>query len=428
MQFLNDILSHLFDRNRGQARDSADPGAISTDELLDLVMTTEGDVSANVYAHQLLQRFEGMGDDAKLAFFSRLLEFDLDPAELIEAAHAYRTSQSAEDLAAIARQAEPRWLELFRRLNAVPNGTVKLVRMRQQLLTACRAHPALKRLDVGLKSLMLSWFNSGFLVLKPIDWSTSAMVLEKIIAYEAVHEIKSWDDLRARLAPQDRRCFAFFHPAMPDEPLIFVEVALMTDTPRAINEVLTTPREVIRDNDATTAVFYSISNCQAGLAGISFGNFLIKQVARDLQRDLPQLTRFVTLSPVPGFRQWLDTEKPDLAADVGASLDKTSAAIDADDLLCQKITRAAAEYFLAAPRPDGHPRDPVARFHLGNGASLDQLNLFGDMSDKGVTQSFGLMVNYLYELDAVEKNHEDYSREQVISASPAITALVGSPS
>ncbi|MCE2518017.1 MAG: malonyl-CoA decarboxylase family protein [Alphaproteobacteria bacterium] len=423
MQFLNDILSHLFDRG-SMAKNKPEASALTSEELLELVMTTEGDVSANVYAHQLLQRFNGMDDDAMLGFFNHILALDLDANSLIAAAKAYRDSQSADDLAAISRHAEPRWQELFRRLNAVANGTVALVHMRKKLLGLSRANPELKRLDVGLKALMLSWFNSGFLVLKPIDWATSATVLEKIIAYEAVHEIESWEDLRTRLAPEDRRCFAFFHPAMPDEPLIFVEVALMGDTPRAINDVLKTPREVIRATDATTAVFYSISNCQAGLAGISFGNFLIKQVARALQRDLPQLSRFVTLSPVPGFRGWLNDQKPALHADIAAQMTSLD---DIDDLLRQKINVAAAEYFLASSRADGRPHDPVARFHLGNGASLDQLNLFGDRSDKGMTQSFGLMVNYLYELDAVEKNHEDYSRDNVISASEAITALVPPP-
>lgn len=425
MQFLNDILTNLFDRKAGRAKDKVDVSDLTTEALLSAVMSTEGDVSAHIYASQLLMRFNAMDYDKQVEFFKLVLSLDLDPDALIKAAQAYQNSGDATDLGAISKHADPKWNELFRRLNAVPNGTVILVRMRTILLKAMKQEPSLQRLDVGLKSLMLSWFNSGFLVLKPIDWSTSANILEKIIAYEAVHEIASWEDLRARLAPQDRRCFAFFHPAMPDEPLIFVEVALMTDTPAAIADVLKTPRQMVQEDDATVAVFYSISNCQSGLAGISFGNFLIKQVARDLQQDLPNLNRFVTLSPVPTFKPWLNTHKPDVFAEMNAHFARSADdGASNNELLNQKLTTAAAEYFLTSQRKDGKPNDPVARFHLGNGASLNRLNVFGDMSPKGIEQSFGLMVNYLYELDAVEKNHEDYSQNSAVNAADDITSLL----
>jgi malonyl-CoA decarboxylase len=423
MRFFNDILSHLFENRWNKLAKPLGASALTTEDLLEAVLTTEGDVSAHVYASQLLQRFDAMSDDEELAFFKQLLSFDLSPNALIKAAEAYQRSQSAKDLAEINNHAEPRWQDLFRRLNAVSHGTVALVKMRKKLLTAINTHPELKRLDVGLKSLMLSWFNSGFLVLRPIDWSTSAHLLEKIIAYEAVHEIKSWEDLRTRLAPEDRRCFAFFHPAMPDEPLIFVEVALMNETPAAIQNVLGTPRDVLQQHEATTAIFYSISNCQHGLAGISFGNFLIKQVARELQRDLPQLKKFVTLSPVPQFRTWLDDRKPDLSLEIKTHLDQNQD-YGQDQNLGHNLEQAAAEYFLISNRKDNKPNDPVARFHLGNGASLDRINLYGDLSSKGLEQSFGLMVNYLYELDAVEKNHEDYSTNNTVCTSEAIKSLI----
>ena len=265
------------------------------------------------------------------------------------------------------------------------------------------------------------WFNPGFLVLQPIDWSTPANILEKIIAYEAVHEITSWDALRARLAPEDRRCFAFFHPRMPEEPLIFVEVALTDHTPASIEDVLQIERQALSPDDASTAVFYSISNCQAGLAGISFGNFLIKRVAQELRLEHPALTTFVTLSPVPGLMRWLGREAPDLAEQFAA--DDWPA--DADSLE-PAFTAAALRYFTRSDRPDGWPNDPVARFHLGNGAILEQINYGADKSPKGLAQSGGLMVNYQYDLDVVEANHEAFHETKSVLLSPALKTAMKS--
>lgn len=393
---------------------SADP-----QKAVEAVLGATGDVSSLVYAENLLTLIEALDDTGLKALFSRILaDHDIDAATLATAAQHYAAQPSNTGLADISHAAEPGWMELFRRLNAATSGTVRLVRLRERLRQLMPANPEFGRIDAGLISLLRNWFNPGFLVLQPIDWSTPANILEKIIAYEAVHEITSWDNLRARLAPEDRRCFAFFHPAMPDEPLIFVEVALTTDIPQRIDEVLALQRDVDAATSATTAVFYSISNCQNGLAGISFGNFLIKRVARQLRSELPNLTRFVTLSPVPGLLKWLGQKHPDIAAeftDISVPFWSEKAADLEPD-----FTRAALQYLTHSDRPDGLPNDPVARFHLGNGAFLEQLNYGGDRSAKGMSQAGGLMVNYRYDLDVVEKNHEEFVKTKAVPLSAAV--------
>jgi len=390
--------------------------------LVEAVLSATGEVSSLVYAATLLDRIEAMADDALLPLLAHITaSHDLDTDALSAAAAGYAQTREAGGLATIASLAEPRWVELFRRLNATAGGTVRLVRLRQRLLRLGREDAAAKRLDEGLKSLLRMWFNPGFLILQPIDWSTPANILEKIIAYEAVHAISSWDDLRARLAPEDRRCFAFFHPSMPEEPLIFVEVALTEEIPRAIDPVLRIDREVLPAHEASTAVFYSISNCQTGLAGISFGNFLIKRVAQELKQEFPDLKRFVTLSPVPGLMRWLREANPDLAGAFDAAeagfWDGPAAARE------KPFLAAALRYFTESARADGWPNDPVARFHLGNGAVLEQLNYGADRSDKGMAQSGGLMVNYLYDLKVVEANHEAFHRSKAVPLSSALKQL-----
>jgi malonyl-CoA decarboxylase len=325
--------------------------------------------------------------------------------------------------------AEPRRQELFRRLNLAPGGTRRLVAMRRDLLGLLRAEPEFARIDADFRHLLASWFNRGFLVMQRIDWNTPAAILEKIIAYEAVHEIDSWDELRRRVEPEDRRCFAFFHPSMPDEPLVFVEVALTRETPGSIQSVLDPQRQMVVPAEARTAVFYSISNCQDGLRGVSFGAFLIKQVASDLARELPKLDTFVTLSPVPGFAAWLEAEaQPDPDLPAARALAGTQSADWANDPKKAEALKAmllplAARYFLDARRKDGQPPDPVARFHLGNGAQLLDIHWLGDRSAKGLTQSFGIMVNYLYDLDAIEENHEAYAAEGRVIASRKLRNL-----
>jgi malonyl-CoA decarboxylase len=288
----------------------------------------------------------------------------------------------------------------------------------------------LAAVDADFVHLFSSWFNRGFLVLRRIDWSTPAMILEKIIRYEAVHEIASWDDLRRRIDPPDRRCYAFFHPALVDEPLIFVEVALTREIPDAVGPILATGRNGIAPDKTKVAVFYSISNCQRGLAGVSFGNFLIKQVVEEVSREHSKLQTYVTLSPAPDFARWLDRERKT----------ENSQALSADDrealkgldqpgwwresgqyeVLKEPLLRAAAWYYLNARNRRGLPVDPVARFHLGNGARLERLNWLGDVTEKGLAQSYGLMVNYLYDLEDIEKNHESFAEGRRVAASSAV--------
>ncbi len=327
---------------------------------------------------------------------------------------------------------EPRRQELIRRLNRAPGGTGALVEMRADLLTLLNGHKDLAALDRDIVHLLASWFNRGFLVLRRIDWSTPANILEQIIRYEAVHEIRDWDDLRRRIDPIDRRCYAFFHPAMPDAPLIFVEVALTETIPGAIAPLLAVNRKPVPADRARTAVFYSISNTQRGLGGISFGNFLIKQVVEELRRELPKLDTFVTLSPVPGFMSWLKDGKDLPISDEDRALLKhldepnwfDNAELAGE--LRALIEPLAAYYFLKARTAKGRLIDSVARFHLGNGARLERINWLGDLSPKGLRESAGIMVNYLYRLDDIEKNHEAYANDGEVVASSAVKKLLKS--
>ena len=363
----------------------------------DSVMSSSGEVSSIVFAEHLLHLINDQTDEELLVFLNYLLtEYDIDTESLLENVQAYQSERNQDNLTLISSSSEPKWIELFRRLNAAPAGTHKLIKLREKikyLLT--KGNLELESLDKGLLRLFKYWFNPSFLVLEKIDWSTPANVLEKIIEYEAVHEINSWDDLRARLAPSDRQCFAFFHPLIPEDPLIFVEVALTNKIPETIAEVIRIERDEIENDQINTAVFYSISNCQNGLSGISFGNFLIKKVAHKLRQEIDGLDNFLTLSPLPGLMRWLENNAP-LAYE--RCKNKT---IEDNDLIQKTI-----KYLTESNRNDGLPNDPVARFHLGNGAILKQININGDLSNKGLDQSNGVMVNYLYDLDTVERNHE----------------------
>ena len=425
MRFLQSMLTALVStplRITGLGMRGVPDGGSDAESALDAVMSANGEVSSLIYAERFLGHVEALDADALSQLVRHIATtYDIDSAALTNAARDYGTTPDAKSLSQIANLAEPQWQELFRRLNAAKNGTVRLVRLRQRLLALSGDDNDIARIESGLAALLRAWFNPGFLVLHPIDWSTPASVLEKIIAYEAVHEITSWDALRARLAPEDRRCFAFFHPRMPEEPLIFVEVALTDTIPGNIADVLQMDRQITSKDTASTAVFYSISNCQAGLAGISFGNFLIKRVAQELQLEHPQLTTFVTLSPVPGLMRWMRREMPDLAKQFAAD-GRPDWPADADALE-PAFTAAALRYFTRSDRPDGWPNDPVARFHLGNGAILEQINYGADKSPKGMAQSAALMVNYRYNLDVVEANHEAFHETKTVLLSPALKTL-----
>lgn len=406
MTLLADLLSSLFDRRyRTFLPGSQDSRPM--EELIAALIGSSGEVTGSTIARSILDRYTHADEEEKKAFFRFLAEdFAVSAADLRAALETYEKGQSKASYRALMHAAEPKRQELIRRLNQVPDATRLLVEMREDLLKYSKSDDALQALDVDFQHLFASWFNRGFLVLRPINWESPANILEKIIQYEAVHAIHSWDDLRRRLAPADRRCFAFFHPAMPDEPLIFVEVALTKGVPSSVQNLLSEERDHLDEGAADTAVFYSISNCQAGLAGISFGNSLIKQVAADLSLEVPSLKTFVTLSPIPGFRAWFE---------------KTNLRIDEDDP--KQLKALAAHYLIAAKRKDGLPLDPVARFHLGNGAQVHQVHADADTSDKGQRQSAGVMVNYLYNLAKVSQNHERFATSHEIAASSDIKSL-----
>jgi malonyl-CoA decarboxylase len=432
--FLQDMLQSLAGQGRdivvrafGQSFSRAIEGQ-SLDALLDSLLDGRGEASSVAIAREIMNRYAALDSAGKSRFLqSFATRFAPDPEAIRDAFRKFDADPSSRNLRALTNAVEPPRQEVIRRLNRAPGNTLNLVRMREDLLDATSRNPDLADVDADFQHLFSSWFNRGFLVLRRIDWASPAHILEKIIRYEAVHAIESWDDLRRRLQPPDRRCFAFFHPALVDEPLIFVEVALTRDIPDAIQPILAADRIAATAESATTAVFYSISNCQRGLAKISFGNFLIKQVAEELKQECPGLSTFVTLSPVPGFREWVEKEAQQHDG-LNAGERETLAALcslpvcePADIRAAEPALRnALAIYMLQARSGSNRPRDAVERFHLGNGARLERLNLGADLSRKGIAESFGAMVNYLYDLPLVEANHERYAQQGEIVVSAAI--------
>ena len=413
--FFSDLLATISERGRNLLRrgDAADgkEGASSLLELCEALLSGRGEATGTAMAREVLDRYHDLDDDGRRSFFEALArDFGPDRDKLAEAIKTWQAQPGDGNGSNLHFASEPRRQELIRRLNRAPGGTGDLVAMRSDLLTHMNGRKDLAALDRDVVHLLGSWFNRGFLVLRRIDWSTPANILEQIIRYEAVHEIRDWDDLRRRIDPADRRCYAFFHPALADAPLIFVEVALTETIPGA--------------------VFYSISNTQRGLGGISFGNFLIKQVVEELRRELPKLDTFVTLSPVPGFMPWLKQ-----ADDVPVSEEERTLLKQLDDPkwvesepiateLRDVLEPLAAHYFLRARNSRGRIIDSVARFHLGNGARLERINWLGDLSPKGLRESAGIMVNYLYRLDDIEKNHEAFANDGEVVASSAVKKLL----
>jgi malonyl-CoA decarboxylase len=434
--FFSDLLSTISERGRTLLRRNGAPAARPDDaegliELCEALLSGRGEASGTAMAREVLDRYHDLGDAGRLAFFAALVrDFGPDRERVAKAIEAWRANPGDGNGGELHFASEPRRQELIRRLNRAPGGTGDLVAMRSDLLSLLNGHKDLAALDRDVVHLLSSWFNRGFLVLRSIDWSTPANILEQIIRYEAVHEIRDWDDLRRRIDPVDRRCYAFFHPAMPDAPLIFVEVALTEQIPGAIAPLLAVDRQPAAIERARTAVFYSISNTQRGLGGISFGNFLIKQVVEELRRELPKLDTFVTLSPVPGFMPWLkqatDVPVSDEDRALLAHLDEPKWFENAE-LAAQLrglLEPLAAYYFLKARTSKGRLIDSVARFHLGNGARLERINWLGDLSQKGLRESAGIMVNYLYRLEDIEKNHEAYANDGEVVASSAVKKLL----
>jgi len=433
VSFFQELLTSIAERGRslldGTASEDTD-GVLR--DLAGALLSGRGEATGVALAGKILSIYRQAEDAEKIEFFKFLLdEFTPDQEKITAAAQAYLSQASSQTLLELESAVHSPRQEFFRRLNLAPGATACIVAMRADLIGLLKKAPELAPVDADMKHLLGSWFNRGFLVLHRIDWSTSASTLEKIIEYEAVHEIRGWEDLRRRLDPADRRCFGFFHPSLVDEPLIFVEVALTRDIPQSIQELLGADAGPVGEPARpTTAVFYSISNCQIGLSGISFGNFLIKQVAEDLAKEIPSLKTFVTLSPAPRFAAWLvrlmGTHEGVEETETLGLLEDTSWAAHAENhkKLESVLLPLAAEYFLEAKTSRGRPVDPVARFHLGNGARLEQINWLADKSAKGLRQSHGLMVNYLYDLKDIETNHEAYINDNAIAASKSVHALL----
>ena len=438
--FLQELLNTVADTSRGliarRLFTEADAKQ-GLQALVDALMKGQGEATGMAIANQLLRHYQLLDRGMRVVFFKYLGEvLKPDPDEVKAAVAAYEAEASDANLLRLQEAVDSPRQEFFRRLNMAPGATAQIVQMRKELLEFIREEPSLQPIDRDLFHLLQSWFNRGFLVLRRIDWQTPASILEKIIEYEAVHEIDGWDDLRRRLNPADRRCFGFFHPSLIDEPLIFVEVALTDHVAEDIQSLLAPAAPTKADGPLpTTAVFYSISNCQDGLRGVSFGNFLIKQVVDELKKEFESLRTFVTLSPVPRFAGWLEAVKKGEVSD-GLDLSGAERAVlrrfdeplwweqrEDDEELRDLVMALAAHYFLDAKGPTGRPVDPVARFHLGNGARLEKINWLADTSIRGLKQSHGLMVNYLYDPREIEANHEAFANLGQIAASRQVRNL-----
>ncbi len=411
-------------------RAPASSDARNTIALCRTLLSDRGELSGARLAAEALASYQSLEDRGRDAFFD-LLVSDFSPSEnaILRQATAYHSNPTPANLARLQTVVEPPRQELFRRFNLAPGGTAVLVKMRNQLRATLTAHPDRSVIEADLVHLFRSWFNRGFLALQRIDWHTSAIVLERLIAYESVHAIQGWSDLHRRLEA-DRRCYAFFHPALPDEPLIFIEVALTRGLPAHVQPLLDPDAPVADPLKADYAVFYSITNCQAGLRGISFGNFLIQQGVQELGSEFRARRQFATLSPVPGFRGWLQ----DLASEKGTRCSPALAALLSSDArsALQRYARDAAlrrellglcAHYLMHVKGEEGPLDPVARFHLANGARLERLNWMGDTSPAGLDRSLGITVNYVYDLGDLERNHQAYAHEYTVTASRELERL-----
>jgi malonyl-CoA decarboxylase len=400
-------------------------------EWCHVLMSDRGDVSGDRIANEALAAYESLKGASLDAFFSFLTrQFSPDADAVDRCADAVRRHPTPASLDALRLAVEPPRRELFRRLNLAHGGMAALIEMRRRVLEGLAAHPEWTAIAGDLEDLLRSWLNGGFLELRRIDWKTPTPVLENIIKYEAVHHIRTWDELRRRLQ-DDRRCFGFFHPSLPDEPLIFTELALTSELSARVQPLLDPETPVLDRKHRSFAVFYSISSCHDGLRGVSFGNSLIRRVVDSLRHEYPRLRTFATLSPIPGFRSWLAgaANKGDRGA-LGALaaladhhwFDDASAA----EQLGRDLRPLCATYLLTAKRGD-EPADPVARFHLCNGARLERINWMGDTSQAGIDRSASFTANYLYRLSDVERNHRAYLKDRrVVASRPVHLTALGS--
>jgi malonyl-CoA decarboxylase len=430
---MNSWLNSIADAGRELWTKASQRNGKSIKDLCQQLSSNKGEAMGTALAYAVVQAYQELDEQGRQDFFELLLtDFSQDSSQIIRHADAYKAQPNAANLAALTKVVRsPRRL-LFQRINMAPDGTRLLVNMREDLLHALKANKQLAVVDSDLQLLLETWFNRGFLKIRKIDWRTPAHILEKLIAYEAVHQMDGWDDLRRRLE-DDRRCFAFFHPALEDEPLIFVEVALVDGLATAVQPLLAPKPAELKPAD--TAIFYSISNCQKGLKGISFGNFLIKQVVMELQQELPKLKHFATLSPIPGFSRWLNAQlvnsgSPYVTAEDQALVSALKPGWHLDAINSERAKETLMRlclHYLVAEKRGKLPLDPVARFHLGNGARVEQLNWLGDISANGISQSYGMLANYGYKLNHVEENHEAFVNQNVIAQSKAIAAQLKAP-
>lgn len=402
-------------------------------DLCSALHSVRGDAMGTALAAEIVTQYPLLSADEKTTFFLQLQgRFSPNSNLVLDTIQAYQEDGSSQNLRKLAQAIEAPLQHLLRRINMAGGGTRVIIEMRRDLLRCLKDNPALSDMDLDFAHLLSAWFNPGFLELRKIDWEAPANLLEKLIEYEAVHPMAGWEDLRRRLG-DNRRCFGFFHPALPDEPLIFIEVALLNQIATSVETILD-PLSDQQDagESPTTAIFYSISNTQEGLRGISFGNFLIKKVVLELQDDLPSLKEFATLSPIPGFLKWLDKERgsegsihiPEGHREQIRSLEfKSLEVTQLDENLQAVLTNLCAHYLKDEKRGD-LPLDPVARFHLSNGASIDGLNWAGDLSQRRIDESLGLLVNYRYRLSDLEKNHEDLFANGKIAISGSFTTRV----
>jgi len=402
--FIADVIANL-QRVRLPFKSKGNEGDITT--LCDSLISEPSEAGIWQLASSIFLSYKKLDEIARVEFFYHLNnQLDIDGEHAVSAALLYSTERTPANYKAMREHTVSKRFTLFQRLNQIPGGTEQLVRMRSELLRNLKSHPELKRTDHDFQYLLRSWFNRGFLVLRNITWDSPATLLEKIIEYEAVHKIDDWEGLRQRLQPHDRRCFAFFHPSMPDEPLIFVEVALTKGIPGNIDDILSHTRATLDDEQIDTATFYSISNCQPGLANVSFGNSLIKQVVRNLSVEFPNIKTYATLSPIPGFARWA-----------------VSLSEPVTNLTQKDLKSLAAHYLIQEKNKRGQPLDPVARFHLGNGAEVFRLHSQANSSEDAQASAFGMMVNYLYDLDKIPENQIRYSNESYVRASKEVLSL-----
>lgn len=430
---LDQLWSSIADAGRDLLRRRLGPRRRAVEQLCAELLSVRGDASTLALARELVETWRTMPEADRLAFLLLLAgRLGPDPEALRDTAQAYLREPGPAALTELRRASEAPRLELFRRMNTAPGGTRAIVELRAELLRLLPGHPELAAVDGDLHDLLAAWFNPGFLTLARIDWSSPAALLEKLKGYEKVHKLGSLEDFKRRLAA-DRRCFAFFHPVLPDEPLIFVQVALTGGLAERIAPLIDPAEPVLAPSTATTAIFYSISNCQDGLRGVTLGSFLIKLVVATLQAELPHIARFATLSPVPGFARWLAAERAagstllrEGEGELLARLDEPGwhVAPALAEELRPLLTSLCAWYLLRARR-GGRPADSVARFHLGNGARLERINWLADTSAKGLAEAHGLMVNYAYDPARIEQNHELYVEGELVSARSVERLLAG---